>query len=164
MADIDSFSNKTKTYEPIPSKLNVLTILTIVGSGIMAVFAIISPFAYDFYLAMLDNPKALSKLSNRQLQDFEQARQLILLQKTHMIPLLLISLLGCGLCLAGALMMRKLKKEGFWYYVSGQIIPFIGTSVILGYSQFSSIWNFLIVMISFLFISFYNKQRKFLVN
>jgi hypothetical protein len=166
MADINSFHSKKAPVVNLPKNLNILTILTIVGSSIMAVSALVTPFVLSISTTIMDklNTDTAKKFTNKQLQDFEQARQLMALQKEHMIPLMLISLVGCALCFTGAIMMRKLKKEGFWYYVSGQIIPFIGASFILCYAQFSSIWNFLVVMISFLFISLYNKQRHFLVN
>lgn len=77
-----------------------------------------------------------------------------------------VNILGAGLCLLGAVMMRKLKKDGYWLYIAGQVLPWIGNFLILGAGYFSGqmVGTIFMLLVALLFIVLYTTQRKNLVN
>jgi len=78
------------------------------------------------------------------------------------LPIMLLTLVGVGLCLWGALEMRKLKKQGFMLWVIGEFLPIIGGLIFIGtgmVSGFSMIW----LIIPVIFLILYLVQRKYLV-
>ncbi len=94
----------------------------------------------------------------------EKQRAVIEMTQSNMLPLLLVGGLGIILCFVGALMMRKLKKDGFWIYVAGQLLPIIGSFALLGMAQFTGITSYAMFIIPIVFIALYAGQRKYLVR
>lgn len=85
-----------------------------------------------------------------------------MLQKSYdyRYELLIISLVSITLCLIGAIMMRKLKKSGFVIYVLGQIIPLIGTALLLGVTLAGGISMGFTAFFALVFIILYATQLK----
>jgi hypothetical protein len=148
---------------PLPSMLNVLTILTIIGCSILFLFSLASPALINLSKNMMDKA-GTSELSPKEIADMEKGRVALELTEQHMVPLMALSIVGIVLCFIGALMMRKLKKDGYWLYLAGQVVPFLGGLFILGTAQFSGFSSFLIPIISLVFIILYTTQRKYLVK
>lgn len=147
----------------ISSTLNVLTILTFIGCGIGALLTCAMPAINDFLLKMMDKAQSSGKeLSASDIEKMEKGRAAIELYKHNMIPLMITSIVGILLCFVGALWMRKLKKDGYWLYVAGEIAPVIATVFIMGTAQFSGI-NILSLLIPVVFVILYTTQRKYLV-
>ena len=87
------------------------------------------------------------------------------LSQQNAIPLTIIGMAGIILCFVGALWMRKLKKDGYWMYVAGEIAPVLGSVFILGTAQYTGVSSILLgVGIPILFVVLYTLQRKHLVN
>lgn len=80
-----------------------------------------------------------------------------------MVPIMVTGVIGIILCFLGALMMRKLKKDGYWLYVAGQLIPFIAGFILMGTAQYNSVGSFLVPVIVLAFIVMYTSQKKYLV-
>ncbi|MEJ7611577.1 MAG: hypothetical protein WKF88_10410 [Ferruginibacter sp.] len=158
--------NENDYQKPIlPSGLNVLTILTFIGCAIGAIFTLITPWIMNFSIKMMDKAAASGdELSAKQATEMEKSRQAIELTQSNMLPLLLIGALGIILCFVGALMMRKLKKDGFWIYVGGQVLPLAGNFALMGMAQFTSVWSYVMFIIPIVFIILYAGQRKYLVR
>lgn len=151
--------------QPLPRGLNVLTILTFIGSAIGIIFTLATPWLSKFSLNMINKATETgADLTPKQITDMEASKKAIELTQTNMVPLLLIGAAGIVLCFIGALMMRKLKKDGFWIYVSGQILPIIGSLALLGMAQFTGVTSYIIFLIPIVFISLYSMQRKYLVK
>jgi len=142
-----------------PQMLNILTILTIVGSSIFLLLSLISPWTTRFSKNMIT--KQLESGGNN-LTEAKMAKMREGLTKLD-LPLMIVSVIGLGLCLFGAIMMRKLKKDGFWIYLAGQIIPLAGSFFIMGSAQFTDIGTVVGLAISLLFVVLYTTQRKYLV-
>jgi hypothetical protein len=119
-----------ETEKKLPPFLKVLCILTFVGAGVGILGAIYAMFMQGFTLRMLENSSNAYQ-SNPFLKAFDNTEYISVLKKWGQINNLL-ALLGSGLCLFGALMMWKMKKSGFFLYVSGQILPFIGLYGLMG--------------------------------
>lgn len=161
----DNLNENDYQQTSLPSGLNVLTILTFIGCAIGAIFTMITPWMMNFSLKMMDKAATSGEeLSAKKLEEMEKGRQAIELTQSNMIPLLLIGGLGIILCFVGALMMRKLKKDGFWVYVGGQVLPIAGSFALMGMAQFTSMWSYLMLLIPIVFILLYAGQRKYLVR
>ncbi len=119
----------------LPTMLNVLTILTFIGSAFMLVSIPLSKFGMKFAKQALENPEALEKMSEKEVSDLEKSVRVFDLMEANTVPLWIVTILSAGLCIYGAIQMRKLKKDGFYIYVVGEILPVIGMTIILGFSN-----------------------------
>lgn len=163
-SDVLNFDEQTKPK--LPQALNVLTILTFIGCAIFGILTLLMPMINKFMLGFMD--KAASKsdeLSEKDLADIEKGRAAIELSQQNMIPLITIGMIGIILCFVGALWMRKLKKDGYWMYVAGQVLPLAGGLFIMGTKQYTGIGSVIIsIGVPLVFIILYTMQRKHLVN
>jgi uncharacterized membrane protein YgdD (TMEM256/DUF423 family) len=150
----------------LSSGLNVLTILTFIGCGLGALFMLLMPVLNDFAIKAMDKAVASGQeLSAKRLAEMEKARAAIELYKHNAVPLLIVGAIGVILCFVGALWMRKLKKDGYWLYVAGELAPLAGSAIIMGTGQYESIWSILFgIGIPVLFVILYTMQRKYLVR
>jgi hypothetical protein len=161
----DILTNEALPKASLPQSLNVLTILTFIGCGFYLLASLATPWITNFSLKMMDKASSGgTDISEAKLADLEKSRALLELTKANMIPLIAIGLIGVGLCFWGALMMRKYKKEGFWIYVAGQIIPIVGSFALLGNKQFNGISSYIGFLIPIVFIVLYSLQRKYLIK
>jgi len=170
MTDTTSTSDKLEFSEDgkakIPSGLNVLTILTFVGCGIGILFSLLTPVINKFFLGMMEKAQTSgTDLTAKQLEDMEKGKAVIELTQANMVPLMAVGIIGIVLCLAGAIMMRKLKKDGYLLYVGGELMPVIGNFIILGTAQFTGVTSIIMgVGLPLLFVVLYTLQRKHLVH
>jgi len=150
----------------LPSGLNVLTILTFIGCGIFGLFTLLLPVIYKFSLNMMDKAASSGQeLSAKQVAEMEKGRAAIELATQNMIPMMAIGMVGIILCFVGALWMRKLKKDGYWLYVAGELAPLLGSVLIMGTSQFTGITSVLLAVgFPVLFVILYTMQRKYLTK
>lgn len=158
------FSEDGKTK--LPSGLNVLTILTFIGCGIGLLFALLTPVIIKFSLGMMQKAQSSGvELTSKELAEIEKGKAAMELMQANMIPLVVISVLGIALCLVGALWMRKLKKDGFWIYVGGELMPVIGSFILLGTAQYTNAFSVIMgVGLPLLFVVLYSRQFKYLVK
>ena len=158
------FSEDGKTK--LPSGLNILTILTFIGCGVGLLFAFLTPVIVKFFLGMMQKAQSSgAELTTKQVIEIEKGKAAMESMQANMIPLMVISLLGVVLCLVGALWMRKLKKDGFWIYVGGELLPVIGSLILLGTAQYTNAFSVIMgVGLPLLFVFLYARQRKFLVK
>jgi hypothetical protein len=121
---------------------------------------------YRFMLAMMD--KAITsgrELSEKELTDIQKGKEAMNIVLANLTPIIITSLIGIILCFVGALWMRKLKKDGFWLYTAGELMPPIASIVIMGTSQLQGFWAiFFSKLLPVLFVVLYAVQRKHLVN
>lgn len=159
----DALDQDDYTPPVLPTMLNVLTILTIIGCVLFLLFSLATPSILKFSKKMMAESEK-KEMTPKQMAEIEEARKAIELSETHMIPMMALTIAGIILCFIGALMMRKLKKDGYWIYLAGQIIPIIGTLVIVGTAAFATGGSFFFPVISVIFIILYTTQRKYLVR
>ncbi len=144
--------------------LNVLTILTFIGC------------AYELY-STVNNFISGRKV----LEDFEKSQEkladapawakkfaspevheLMVKSLDNKVPLFIIGLVSIALCVYGAIEMRKLKKQGFTFWLIGEILPYIGVVIFIGGVFFKTfLVYFTIVPVIFILLYFF--QRKNLV-
>ena len=106
-----------------PAFITVLCILTFVGAGIGLLSSLFSLFTLGQLQSTMDTFDRIGSGFNDSDNDLTDVYKW---QKIQVY----LSLLGNGMCLAGALLMWKLKKAGFFIYVPGQIIPFFGAVMV----------------------------------
>lgn len=148
----------------LPTFLNVLTILTFIMC------------AYELYGAVSNftgGAKNLAKMREAQIQmesapafvkNFTGPQMMEIMEKSiaNKMPLLIISLVAIALCVFGAIEMRKLKKQGYWLWLFGEILPTIGAGIFIGGAFFSSFLAYFLIF-PVIFIILYSTQRKHLI-
>jgi hypothetical protein len=142
--------------------LNVLTILTFIGSGWFGLSSFYSFFtsqsSYEKLVAMQskldDAPAIVKKFMGPEM--LEMARK----SMENRIPILLLTLVSCGLCLYGAIQMRGLKKTGFSIYVIGEILPIVTAFMFVGLASFGGFGVLFAFLIPIVFIILYATQLK----
>ncbi len=150
---VDDFSPKG-----LPGMLNVLTILTFIGC---TVFFFSSFYSFFTTCKQVETLQQLANSDDNPVAGFiATAAESAQRQCEQRVPLLAINLIGIGLCLAGALQMRKLKKSGFYIYSIGEIIAPIASAIIIGGSF--GIMTALGFLFPALFVILYATQLKHL--
>jgi hypothetical protein len=148
----------------LPTGLNVLTILTFIGCA-WELYSTVNNFIGG-KKALEEMEKAQEKLAEapawaRKLAGPE-VQEMMLQSFNNKVPLLIIGLIAVTLCFYGALQMRKLKKEGYFLWLVGEILPFIGSVIFI-----PALFNTLFIYFSIfplLFIVLYTFQRKHLTK
>ena len=157
----------TEDGKPIlPSGINTLTILTFIGSGLSLIFVMLTPFVNKFFLGFMDKARTSgAELTAKQIEDIEKGKAVMELTQSNMIPIMAIGLVSIALCVVGAIWMRKLKKDGLWIYIGGELLPVIGNFILLGTDQFTGVLSVLMaVALPLIFIILYTRQMKFLIK
>lgn len=150
----------------IPSGIKTLTILTFIGSGLSLVIVGLTPFINKLFLGFMEKARTSgAELTAKQIEDMEKGQAVMELTAANMIPLMVIGFVSIVLCVVGAIGMRKLKKDGFWIYVGGEILPVVGNFILLGSDQFTGVTSVILsVALPLVFIALYFRQMKYLVN
>jgi hypothetical protein len=150
----------------LPGSLNVLTILTFIGSSLFLIYALALPKLMSFFKSMMDKAATSGQeMSSKQMQDIEKGRKGMELVMNNMVPLVIITIVGALLCIYGAVMMRKLKKDGFWIYLCGELLPVIAGFILMGTAQFSGVMSVILGLgLPIVFVILYSVQRKYLIN
>ncbi|MBC7902789.1 MAG: hypothetical protein H7Y27_05175 [Gemmatimonadaceae bacterium] len=151
----------------LPSGLNVLTILTIIGS----VFAILMA-CYQFFMAKTNLAKMEEMINSDKYDEMPgflkklmtpEALEMTRRGYENRMPIFLISILAAGLCLYGAMQMRKLKMQGYYLYLIGELLPFVIILVFMGTAAFAG-FGILSIVFALILIILYTVHRKYLVN
>ena len=153
----------------LPSVINTLSILTFIGSGLSVLSGVWT------YMKSGSNLAKMEEMVNR--PDFEkmpafakkmyspEALDLYRKLDVNKLPLAVITILSCALCIYGAMEMRKLKKTGYYTYCIGEILPLVGSLLFVGMSLFSMGWTaWFSVAIPAVFIVLYGVQLKYMTK
>ena len=158
----------------LPGTLNVLTILTFIGCGLVLIgtlAALIMSQDYDAQHAALE--KALDSAGSSgfarnmiesQLQSLEANRAYFMKLYQFRFIVYPIALLGAVLCLVGAIRMRKLRKSGFPLYVAGELVPPIAMGILVGFTGDGTWKTYASYLLPVVFVLLYATQRKYLVR
>ena len=151
----------------LPGSLNVLTILTIIGCVIGFISScysfITAKKTYDTMKETIESGKmdeapkwARSMMSPEALNMYRKMYE-------NKLPILILGLVATALCLYGALEMRKMKKQGYTFWLIGELLP-VGTTILfIGTAAFSG-FGLLICIFPVIFIILYTVNKKYLVN
>jgi len=165
MEEQNSFLSEFEKKEKLGT-LKTLTVLTFIGSGLSFLGSIWTfANAQKSYEAM---QKLYSDGGIEKLPAFAQKMYTPeLLEVTrksfeNRLPLMIIGLIAAGLCLFGAIKMRQLKADGYWIWLIGEILPFLGSLFFVGAAAFSGFFIWIFIAIVLVFIILYTTQRKYL--
>jgi biopolymer transport protein ExbB/TolQ len=144
--------------------LNVLTILTFIGCA-YELYSTVNNFVSG-RKALEDFEKAQDKLADapawaKKLASPE-VHEVMVKSLDNKIPLIVIGLVSIALCVYGAIEMRKLKKQGFMFWLIGEILPYVGLVIFVGGVFFKTFLVYFTI-IPVIFILLYFFQRKNLV-
>ncbi|MEO6488593.1 MAG: hypothetical protein ABIO04_01525 [Ferruginibacter sp.] len=163
----DSLNINEFEKQKLPTSLNVLTILTFIGCvigliGTMYSFTT-SKKTYDNFKEAIDSGKMDNAPS--WMKGMITPETLVMYQKMHenRMPLLILSTVSILLCFYGALEMRKLKKQGYTFWLIGELLPIAATIIFVGAIAFKG-FGLLGICIPLIFIILYTVNRKYLVN
>jgi hypothetical protein len=160
----DHLSNIDVEPRRLPSMLNVLTILTFIGSGLGAVSSVISFFraqsnydqAVEVQSKMAEGQDLVKKIVGG--DPVEIARKSL----ENKVPILLIAFVGYVLCTYGAIVMRDLQKKGYLFYAIGEILPLFGILFFIGSGFLFAITGIMTSIIIVVFLIMYATQLKFM--
>lgn len=145
-----------------PETLNVISILTFVGSGIAILGQIYSFFkAQSTYDQIVQNQDKLDQAPDfvKKLMGSDPVGTARKTLETR-TPMLILIIVASVLCIYGALQMRQLKKIGFPIYVIGELLPIVAYYIFIGpMGIFTLIFS---LLINGAFIIMYATQLKHL--
>ncbi len=148
--------NLTLDHEPqaktMTSTINVLTILTFIGCALAFIGAIwgiySSSKSMEQMSVMQDQVEQMSQQGNETAANMmNQAFDMAKKQYDNRYLMLIVNLLATGLCFFGALEMRKMRKNGFYLWLTGEILPIVITAAVIGLNLLGG----MVVIASFLF-------------
>jgi len=151
---------------PLPTGLNVLTILTIIWC---VVSLGLSVFGFFSAKSSLDNKeKTIEMMNSAQTPKFvksmmgepENFEKMLVKSYENRIPILILAIVSVALCFVGALQMRKRKKQGYLLYVIGELLPFISLVLFVGFFVISGVAFIFSAVIALLFILLYTMKKK----
>jgi hypothetical protein len=143
----------------VPNGINVLSILSFIGSGFQLLGGIAAYIIIPFSAKSIPETRGLEK--TREMKPFsgflQWSADTTLRQYEYRVPILLVTIITAFICVYGVWQMRKLKKSGFTVYTVGELaLPLFTAAVI---DIWSSIFGFVIAI---LFIILFGVQRKHL--
>ena len=165
MSDLIS-NDFTEDNSKLPTGLNVLTILTIIGS----IIGIISG-GYNYMTADKNYQKTKEMLEPGNMdgapsfvksminQDFLALQEKMMENK---LPIAILTIVGAALCLYGAFEMRKRKKQGYIFWLVGELLPIATTIIFLSAAAYKGFGLFA-VAIPIVFIILYTVNKKDLI-
>jgi hypothetical protein len=163
----DSLQDFTGENTPkLSGGLNVLTILTIIGCIIGLLFS-----TYSFITAKSSYEKTKELIDSGKVNEMPKfARNMMTPEMLGMqqkmmenrMPIFILSIVALILCLYGAMEMRKLKKQGFIFWLAGELLPIATTIFFIGTIAFNG-FGLLGLLFPVIFIILYFIYRKDLV-
>jgi hypothetical protein len=152
----------------LPSGLNVLTILTFIGSAIGLLGTV-----WNFINAKKGLEQMEATINSPEYENmpalakkFMNPEALELVRKSYenRVPITVIGLIAIALCVVGAVQMRKRKAQGYVLYTIGELLPIVSSVIFLGAASLAGFGGIITIAISVLFVLLYTAQRKYLIN
>ena len=145
--------------------IKVLTILTFIGCGLAFISAVWSLYSsgksMEQNAILQEQADQISESGNEVaagmiMQSIDMMRK----QYENRYLLLIVNLLATGLCLFGALEMRKMRKNGFYLWLTGELLPIIITVAIIGFNLMGGMVLAASLLFAGVFIVLYALQLK----
>lgn len=151
---------KNLGMKKLPDMLNVLTILTFIGSG-LGLLGLVSNFLQDCD-KLINQMDDMAEMDGMLGKFMDMSRESLVTFCDNRTLILTTTIVGLVLCVMGAILMRQLKKQGFIIYTIGELLaPVIMIILSLSSSVGMALTGLIIPVI---FIALYATNRKHLVN
>ena len=166
MTEANSVDFPGEDKSKLPGGLNVLTILTIIGSIIGILGGL-----WSFFMAKQNYEKTKDMIDSGKLDSAPgwakgmiNADSLMMQQKMmeNKFPILILTLVAMALCLYGAMEMRKRKKQGYTLWLIGELLPIAAGIIFIGMAAFKGV-GMIGVIIPLIFIILYTVNKKELI-
>ena len=160
---INEFEEKEKK-----GSINVLTILTFIGCGLLFILSFVGFFFSDKSYQAAEDLVSSGKVE--QMPSFLQGNyspeklEILRLTAANKVPILIIYLISTGLCLFGAIQMRKLKADGYWIWLIGEILPYPAVAFFVGWGSLVGLGAYFAYAVIGVFIILYSVQKKHLTK
>jgi hypothetical protein len=155
----DYLQHSFEVKPAVPNGINVLSILSFIGSGFQVLGGIAAYLIIPFSAKSVPETRGLEKA--REMKPFSGflrwSADATLKQYEYRMPILIVTMITALVCIYGVLQMRKLKKSGFTVYSIGELALPLFTAVLI--DVWSAIFGFVIAI---LFIILFWVQRKHL--
>ena len=123
----DEFENRP---DKLPQFLNVLTILTFIGSGINVIAAIYNLATIEQQkqsIALMESMRGSNPfMDDSMIESIKMMYEHIYLMQGSAIAIAIA-------CIVGAMMMRKLKKNGFFLYTFASVLSIVIPLAVIGF-------------------------------
>lgn len=147
--------------QQMPQAINILSILSFIGSAFQIISGIVSYFILPFSVKSVGETRALEK--TREMKPFsgflKWSTESTLRQYEYRVPVLIVTIVAALICVWGIWQMRKLKKAGFTIYALGELAFPVFIAVVI--DIWSSLFGFVVAVV---FILLYYFQRKHLTE
>lgn len=155
----DYLQHSFEVKPAVPNGINVLSILSFIGSGFQILGGIAAYLIIPFSAKSVPETRGLEKA--REMKPFSGflrwSADATLKQYEYRMPILIVTIITAIICIYGVMQMRKLKKSGFTVYSIGELALPLFTAVLI--DVWSAIFGFVIAI---LFIILFWVQRKHL--
>lgn len=148
----------------MPEMLNVLTILTFIGSGI----GILTQLYYfaaakKIYDASIANQEKIDS-APAIIRNMQGPDPIGVIQRTYdnRIPIGILSIVATLLCIYGAVQMRQLRKTGYYVYLIGEVLPIVIIYIFVGSAALTGLRLIFSVLFILVFLILYATQLKYL--
>lgn len=162
--DVLDFAGEGKPK--LSTGLNVITILTIIGSILGLISSLYSFInakkSYETLKETLDSGKLENAPGWAKGMMTPEMLEVTKKMFENRMPIMIIGLLGSALCLYGAIEMRKLKKQGYMLWLIGEIVPIIGMVFFVGMGAFSG-FSLIGLIFPAIFVILYTVYKKELI-
>lgn len=146
--------------------LNVLTILTIIGSVLGLIQA-----PWGFLTAEENLQRTQEMMQSKDLENApafvknmfnEDMLKMAQLTVQHKWTILILGVVGSLLCLIGAIQMRKLKRQGFTLWILGEWMPILASVFLIGLGSFGAMMaiGYLVPVVMTILYLFSRKQLQ----
>ena len=157
----DYLQHSFEVKPAVPNGINVLSILSFIGSGFQILGGIAAYLIIPFSAKSVPETRGLEKA--REMKPFSGflrwSADATLKQYEYRMPILIVTIITAIICIYGVMQMRKLKKSGFTVYSIGELALPLFTAVLI--DVWSAIFGFVIAI---LFIILFAVQRKHLTE
>ncbi|MBL7772458.1 MAG: hypothetical protein JNM95_06345 [Chitinophagaceae bacterium] len=159
----DTLNLEESDLQKLPSGLNVLTILTYIGSGLGLLGGIYNYFTVCSTVEKMEAMGDNSAMSGAIGKMVEEAMKSAQKQCDNRTAIAIITVVTCILCFVGAMQMRNRKKSGFLIYSVGELLGPLAMIFFIGSGMFAG-FQLIGVIIPILMVILYATQRKHLIN
>ncbi len=154
----------TITSTGVNKTINVLTILTFIGSAIQLLSGLYTYFTIDKSVAeMKNNAGAVADAlgDGKMAEMMDGAMKVLEKTQENKTLIVLVTVLGAAACIYGALQMRKGKLQGLWTYLGGEWAPVIVNLAIIGMGAFGGM-QLVSLVFPIIFTALYWMNKKHL--
>lgn len=160
----DQLNVEEQDLKSLPQTLNVLTILTYIGSAMQLLGALFTYFTIEMSYRMYENVSRDGMPADNPFSKFMRAANETMKKQYENRTLIMVTAVLCAvICFYGALQMRSRKKAGFGIYVAGEFIYPVVNMILIGLGGLG-ILGIIGFIVPIVFVILYSLQRKHLIH